>query len=134
MGGVPVESEMAAEPAAVPLSDVLDRVGSELRQLASAVEGLEALVGKLVISDTVSKLQSVYELQALDELRQTLDGLADFLDHVTFDAIDCRIDAIAASRVVKLASLSKRLSEVAAIADAPDGVEAGQVELFGSAG
>ena len=132
MSGVEIGKESAAEAAAVPLADVLDRVCGELRHLASAVEGLEALVGKLVISDSVSKLQSVYELQALDELRQTLDGLADFLDHVTFDSINCCIDAVAASRVVKLASLSKRLSEVAAIADVSENEEAGQVELFGS--
>jgi len=116
------------DTALVPLADVLETISAELRELATSVDGLEALVGNLVVAGGFGGSQSVYEFQTLDRLRQSISGIADFLDAARIVPGDCRVDAVKASQSVTLTALSRRL---AMQKDDEGSVDAcGSLELF----
>ncbi len=112
----------------VPTVDVLAKISTELRELAASVDGLEALVGNLVVAGGFGGSQSVYEFQTLDRLRQSISGIADFLEAAQIVPDDCRIDALKASKAVTLAALSRRLAMQTNEDAAAD--ECGLLELF----
>lgn len=113
----------------VPSSDVLMGIGHELRALAGGVDDIEELVSNLVVAGSFQGSASLYQLQSLDKLRQSLEGIADFLDVLSHVLPNSRFDPSHAAGVVKLAELSRRLSIAAAPAYGSE-EEAGEYEAF----
>lgn len=127
MGTVSATKETAIR-GAEPISQLLTRASAELRDMASVTDDLEALVGNLVLAGSFGTSNSIYDLQKLDLLRQSIAGIADFLDGI------CRsshpgwtVDSNSAAETVKLAGLSERLRGAAAQED----YVADSFELFG---
>ena len=116
---------------AEPVAQLLDRAVVEMRDLTSVVNELEALVGNLVLAGSFGTSNSIYDLQKLDFLRQSIGGIADFLDGIRLSADpQWAVDTEMAAAPVKLADLAARLRgglETASIADS----DADCFELFG---
>lgn len=96
----------------VPAADLLLGTGTELRALAANVDEMESLVGNLIVAGAFGGSQSVYQLQYLDRLRQSLVGIADFLDAISKSLPDHQIDAVEASASLTLSDLSRRLARI----------------------
>lgn len=107
---------------------VLSGVGSELRSLAIIIEELEELIANLVVAGAFAGSPSVYKLQALDKVCQTLEGLADFIDALKDLVPECQIDVELAGRLIKISDLSRRLSGECS-EDAGE-INDGQCEVF----
>lgn len=100
--------DVRSSTASVP--DLLDRAVSEMRDLTSVVNELEVLVGNLVLAGSFDSTSSIYDLQKLDGLRQSIGGIADFLDGIRRNSEPVwTVDASIATEDVKLAELSERL-------------------------
>jgi hypothetical protein len=125
------------EPETLPVAGTLHRTSRELRALAAATDTIQCLVGELLLERKPTDVTSLLELQRLDHLRQSIAGIADFLDALgTAAPSHWRLDAMAASRAVSVLELAQRL------ACAPDArpaahatshaADLGDLELFGS--
>ncbi|VTZ27653.1 conserved hypothetical protein [Methylocella tundrae] len=113
-----------------PMADVLDRVAYELSQLSGSLSHVETLVGPLILKAARRDAQLVRQIQDLDHIRQKMQALADFLAALALGAPDqCRVDAIAAARLINLADLAARLTFSDADKAARQG-EWGDCELF----
>lgn len=123
----------ACEAELVPSAEVLMGIGHELRTLAGGVDDIEELVSNLVVAGSFRGSASLYQLQSLDKLRQSLEGIADFLDVLSNVLPNSRFDPSPAAGVVKLADLSRRLS-LAADPGFCDEDEVGEFEAFQKAG
>jgi hypothetical protein len=125
------------EPEALPVAGTLHRTSRELRALAAATDTIQCLVGELLLERKPTDVTSLLELQRLDHLRQSIAGIADFLDALgTAAPSHWRLDAMAASRAVSVLELAQRL---ACVPDARPAAHAtthaadlGDLELFGS--
>lgn len=122
--------ETPSECSLVPAAGVLAGVGAELRGLASTVDEMESLVGNLIVAGAFFGSDSVYQLQALDHLRQSLQGIADFLDGLSANLPETRVDANAASAGVKLSQLRRALTGFAITGDNQCATDSGAFELF----
>jgi hypothetical protein len=97
------------EVAAVALSEVADRVGTELADLAAAIHRLQILISPLLKEARLDPAH-VQELQHIDHIYQKVGNLAEFLaalapllpDHWTLDPSH-------ASQVITLSDLASRL-------------------------
>lgn len=122
---------IVAQAGPEPVAQLLDRAVSEMRDLTSVVNELEALVGNLVLAGSFSTSNSIYDLQKLDLLRQNIGGIADFLDGIRLTAHPgWAVDTDLAAAPVKLADLSARLRGVSSESYAATG-DADCFELFG---
>lgn len=90
---------------------LLQSTADELRDLARKTDHIQAIVSKMVTEGANISDSHIYELQSLDHITQSIDGLADFLQALSTDtpqewaykdlkAVDC----------VKLEALAARLS------------------------
>jgi len=107
---------------------ILENVGSELRGLASAVEELEDLTAELATGICSA---SLCRLQNLDSIRQSLEGIADFLESLAEDLTDTFVDPASPARIVKLAELGRRLGFALREDECDEAGATGELELFG---
>jgi hypothetical protein len=119
-------------PSTASVPDLLDRAVSEMRDLTSVVNELEVLVGNLVLAGSFDSTSSIYDLQKLDGLRQSIGGIADFLDGIRRNSETVwTVDASIATEDVKLAELSERLRKGRRGGVQEIDTLAGDFEMFG---
>ncbi len=95
---------------AVPLRNVLGRVGEELERLAGLLDRFETAVGPCLPEAAGRDPSLVRQVQSLDEIGQSLNGLVAFLAALVPDtASQWHLDPGPAAGVVKLADLAARL-------------------------
>lgn len=95
----------------VPVGEILVRVSHEVRLLSDTAGDLQNLIGNLVVAGAFGPSHSIYELQSLDRLCQSLGAVADFLQVLSDGTSNgWKIDATHAMRTVKLADISERLT------------------------
>ena len=115
-----------------PVPEILATVSHEVRLLADGVNDLQEVIGKLVAAGTISGSHSLYELQSVDRIAQSLDALSDYLGSVAkLSSSGWEIDTGEASRCVKLAEVRDRLN---GIKQPETGGDAGDFEDFALTG
>jgi hypothetical protein len=125
------------DPDAVPVASTLHRTSRELRGLVATTDAIQCLVGELLLERKSTDVTSLLELQRLDQLRQSIAGIADFLDALgTAAPPHWRLDPTAASRTVTVSELAQRLASLPdtrpVAHSAPHAADLGDLELFGS--
>ncbi|MBS0238424.1 MAG: hypothetical protein JSR89_08390 [Proteobacteria bacterium] len=96
--------------ARVAVPEVLETVSVEVRMLSDTAGELQDLIGNLVVAGAFGGSQSLYQLQSLDRLCQSLNAVADFLAGVANgSSVDWKVDLTDAARAVKLADVCDRL-------------------------
>lgn len=96
-----------------PVPSVLETVGHEIRILADGVNDLQELVSNLVVAGAFGGSNSLYGLQSLDRISQSLDAISDYLGGLSkLASPHWKIDVTEASRCVKLAEVADRLNGV----------------------
>lgn len=96
-----------------PMPEVLATVSHEVRLLADGINDLQEVIGKLVSMGAIGGSSSLYELQSIDRISQSLEAIADYLGGVSnLASQEWKIDAAEASRCVKLADVSDRLNGI----------------------
>ena len=97
----------------VPVAEVLTTLSHEVRVLSDSVNDLQDLIGNLVVAGAFGGSQSLYELQSLDRLSQSLDAVSNYLIGISKLAKpEWKIDVSEALKSVKLADVSERLSGI----------------------
>jgi hypothetical protein len=97
----------------VPVPEVLRTVSDEIRLLSDGVNDLQELIGNLVVAGAFGGSHSLYELQSLDRISQSLDAICDYLGGAAnISSPDWKIDVAEASRCVKIAEVSDRLNGI----------------------
>jgi hypothetical protein len=118
-------------PEAVPVAGTLDRTSGELRRLAAVTDGIQHLVSQMVLDHTASDVTSLLELQRLDYLRQSIAGIADFLEALAAAAPPhWSLDAMTASQAVNLSELALRLASAPDPRPSAHAASVGDCELF----
>lgn len=114
---------------AVPVSELLGRVSSELNDIATQVERLHPLVSAHVGQLAGDDLHYVQALQSFDHIEQKLRCLAGYLDDLSTTAAPAwQLDPQAALAAITLSELASRLGgQTAAPANA---APSGDFELF----
>lgn len=103
-----------AAGALVPVPEVLMTVSDEIRMLSDGVNDLQELIGNLVVAGAFGGSHSLYELQSLDRISQSLEAISDYLGGASkISSPDWKIDVAEASRCVKIAEMSDRLNGIA---------------------
>lgn len=128
---------MNAKPAAaspstsVPLTNVLERVFIELRDLAETAEKLQDLPGKVALSANGIVVDFIEDAQSLDLLSQRLEAIATFLNALR-NAVpqSLTVDPIPAASLLTLSDLARRLLDVNSSPDGREEPEPGDFELF----
>ncbi len=121
-------SDMAVHTA--EWNGLFERVGSELRTLAGAVNNLQQFLAPLLAEVVARDPSGITRLQDLDLLEQSLHGLSDLMS--CLDASTTLTDVGALSngvKTIRLAALAERLSsaKAQAVANLP---AAAELELF----
>ena len=115
----------------VPVAGTLQRTSQELRGLADVADGIQSLVGELLVDRKSGDMGSLLQLQRLDHLRQSIAGIGDFLEALAATAPKhWLLDAAAASRVVSVSELGRRLASTHDGRLAAYSASAGEYELF----
>jgi hypothetical protein len=97
----------------VPVAEVLTTLSHEVRVLSDSVNHLQDLIGNLIVAGAFGGSQSLYELQCLDRLSQSLDAISSYLGGISKLARpEWKIDVSEALSSVKLAEVSERLSGI----------------------
>jgi len=93
------------------LERVLQLVSGELSLLASASNRLQGSIGDVLKNSVVGQPETIYDLQNLDRLTQTIEALADFMNQLSLQMqSDWSVDAEHAARTMTLAAVAARLS------------------------
>jgi hypothetical protein len=96
--------------AGISVPKILTTISEEVRMLSDSANGLQDLIGNLVVAGAFGGSQSLYELQSLDRLCQNLGAVADFLASVAqSSSLDWKVDLSDAVQVVKLVDVCDRL-------------------------
>jgi len=107
------------------MSDVADRIGNELAELAVAIHRLQVLISPLLTEAALRDPAHMQELQDIDHIYQKVGNLAEFLAALALILPPHWVlDASTASRVITLSSLALRLGfggEELFAADHPSG-------------
>jgi hypothetical protein len=115
----------------VSVAGTLQRTSQELHGLADVADGIQALVGELLVGRKSGDVGSLLQLQRLDHLRQSIAGIGDFLEALAVTAPKhWALDATAASRVVKVSELGRRLASTHESKLASYAASTGEYELF----
>lgn len=97
----------------VPVPEVLTMVSDEIRMLSDGVNDLQELIGNLVVAGAFGGSHSLYELQSLDRISQSLEAISDYLGGASkISSPDWKIDVAEASRCVRIAEMSDRLNGI----------------------
>jgi hypothetical protein len=97
----------------VPVPEVLTMVSEEIRMLSDGVNDLQELIGNLVVAGAFGGSNSLYELQSLDRISQSLEAISDYLGGASkISSPDWKIDVAEASRCVRIAEMSDRLNGI----------------------
>jgi hypothetical protein len=97
----------------VPVPEVLTMVSEEIRMLSDGVNDLQELIGNLVVAGAFGGSHSLYELQSLDRISQSLEAISDYLGGASkISSPDWKIDVAEASRCVRIAEMSDRLNGI----------------------
>jgi len=129
MGGN-VNNTNGAARALVPVPEILTTLSHEVRVLSDGVNDLQDLIGNLVVAGAFGGSPSLYQLQCLDRISQSLDAISDYLGGISkLSSSDWKIDVAEASRSVKLAEVSERLNGIKSESEAPES-GAGDFEDF----
>lgn len=98
----------------VPVPEVFMTLSNEIRLLSDGVNDLQELIGNLVVAGAFGGSHSLYELQSLDRISQSLDAISDYLGGASkISSPDWKIDVAEASRCVKIAEIGDRLNGIA---------------------
>jgi hypothetical protein len=120
----------SVEASTVAMSDVADRIGNELAELAVAIHRLQMLISPLLNEAALRNPVHLQELQDIDHIYQKVGNLAEFLAALALILPEQWVlDPSTASRVITLSALASRLGF------SPDGTfaadhPAGDCELF----
>ncbi len=115
----------------VPVAGTLDRTSNELRKLALVTDGVQHLVGQMLLRQKANDVASLTELQRLDYLCQSIDAIADFLEALAASTPPhWSLDVKSASQSVKLSELALRLASAADPGPAALSVPVEDCELF----
>lgn len=126
-----LESFETSRSRAVPVADLLRRMGQELRDLTHTVEKLQLVVGRLVSGGGVQDSDAVHELQHFDRLGQTLSAIADFAEALGGDApAQWLLNPHSASRAILLSDLAARLVSQLETTPVVNSCIAGELEFF----
>jgi hypothetical protein len=125
----------SSDKATAPLSEVLARIGWELRDLASAADDLQAVISPNVSNCRCTQWSDLTALQSLDLMRQTLEGVAHFVEALAIAGggnlqNDPHVDPHHASRGVMLSALSTRLTRSRGVDAATASTASGDCEHF----
>ena len=91
--------------------DVARRIAAELRELRKAVFQIECAVGGLLLANSSVGDGQHRDMQALDALGQSLEGLAQFLDSTAAQMRpEWQFDPAAAASALKLRDMAARLA------------------------
>ena len=119
----------------VPVPEVLTTLSHEVRVLSDSVNDLQDLIGNLVVAGAFGGSQSLYELQCLDRLSQSLDAVSNYLVGISkLTKPEWKIDVSEALRSVKLADVSERLSGIKSETSDAEQSGAGDFEDFALTG
>ncbi|MEW7007091.1 MULTISPECIES: hypothetical protein [unclassified Lentilitoribacter] len=94
-----------------PLTAILNRVGTELRDVAILIERLEPMLENEDVASNVDATEHMKLLQGIDLAVQKSRGLADFLESMS-DEVDVEqlVDVTTALNLITLSDLKQRLS------------------------
>jgi hypothetical protein len=116
---------------AVPVAGTLDRASGELRRLVAVTDGVQHLVSQMLLDHRANDITSLIELQRLDFLRQSIAGIADFLEALAATAPPhWSLDVKAATQAVTLSELALRLASTVDSNPTEHAEPAGDCELF----
>jgi hypothetical protein len=125
-----VNDTNGAARALVPVPEVLTTLSHEVRVLSDGVNDLQDLIGNLVVAGAFGGSPSLYQLQCLDRISQSLDAISDYLGNISkLSSSEWKIDVAEASRSVKLAEVSERLNGIERKSETSEG-SAGDFEDF----
>ncbi|HEY1736002.1 MAG TPA: hypothetical protein VGG12_05100 [Methylovirgula sp.] len=92
------------------MSDVADRLGNELAELARSIHHLQVLISPLLNEAALRNPVHLQELQDIDHIYQKVGNLAEFLAALSLTLPqDWVLDPSTASQVITLSALAKRL-------------------------
>ena len=115
----------SAEPTTVAMSDVADRIGNELAELAVAIHRLQVLISPLLNEAALRNPVHLQELQDIDHIYQKVGNLGEFLAALALILPQQWVlDPSTASQVITLSALASRLgfaAEEAYMAAEPSG-------------
>ena len=118
-----------AEAMMIPMPEVLETLSGEVRLLAGEMNDLQELVSNLVVAGAFGGSNSIYKLQSIDRIWQSLEAISDYLGGVSnLSSASWKIDVATASQSVKLAEVAERLRGIKPAQDAHS--EAGDFEDF----
>jgi hypothetical protein len=107
---MPATSKPSTEPAVHrPLSDIVDSIVVEIRQLATLVDGFHIMPTPRIDGGTVDP-NFIRQMQMVDRVNQRLNGLADFLGALR-NAMpgEWQLDTNDALQIIKLHNLALQL-------------------------
>lgn len=114
-----------AAPSTVAMSDVADRIGNELADLAVAIHRLQVLISPLLNEAALRNPVHLQELQDIDHIYQKVGNLGEFLAALALILPQQWVlDPSTASQVITLSALASRLgfaSSEAYVTDPPAG-------------
>ena len=111
----------SAEPTTVAMSDVADRIGNELAELAVAIHRLQVLISPLLNEAALRNPVHLQELQDIDHIYQKVGNLAEFLAALALILPQqWLLDPSTASQVITLSALASRLGFAAEAAYVPE--------------
>ena len=111
----------SAEPTTVAMSDVADRIGNELAELAVAIHRLQVLISPLLNEAALRNPIHLQELQDIDHIYQKVGNLAEFLAALALILPQqWLLDPSTASQVITLSALASRLGFAAEAAYVPE--------------
>ena len=127
---MPAPLSESAEPSTVAMSDVVDRIGNELAELAVAIHRLQVLISPLLNEAALRNPVHLQELQDIDHIYQKIGNLAEFLAALALILPQQWVlDPSTASQVITLSALASRLGFAAEDAYATEH-SSGDFEMF----
>lgn len=104
------QCENSGSTTTMAMSDVADRIGNELAELAVAIHRLQVLISPLLNEAALRDPAHLQELQDIDRIYQRVGNLAEFLAALSLTLPQQWVlDPSTASRVITLSALATRL-------------------------
>lgn len=127
---LPARDNDSAAPA-MPMSDVADRIGNELAELAVAIHRLQVVISPMLQDASPRDPKALQELQDIDHIYQKIGNLAEFLAALAITLPqNWVLDPSTASRVITLSALASRLGFVGEEAADHEQYPSGDCDFF----